>query len=181
MKKIISLCLAAIISTTTLMASAETFKHVDLPNDRTSLEYAGPINTIKNKINGFKWLGQTPEMMNGVVFEGYDNPFFGKDDTVNGEAIMVKATFYLYDKKIREELMIGRQSEIPGFVEFYGETASDLQLHIRMVDDDTFQAFGNAQDYRNSAKLMTYKKVGEFNKNKYKKQLKSARESGTLF
>ena len=139
--------------------TAETFSHVDLDHERTSVQYAGPINKIMKSLTRVKWLGQSPELMNGVVFEPYDNPFFGQDDSVNGNAIMVKATFYLYEKPFREELMIARQSEIPGFLEFYGETASDLQLHIRMVGDDTFEAFGQAGDYKNSSKLMTYKKV----------------------
>lgn len=173
--------LSFIIALASLPVMAETFSHVDLDYERTSVQYAGPINKIMKDLTRVKWLGQSPEMMNGVVFEPYDNPFFGKDDTVNGNAIMVKATFYLYEKPIREELMIARQSEIQGFVEFYGETASDLQLHIRMVDSDTFQAFGRDSDYRNPAKLMTYKKVDEFNKSKYKNKLKSASDSDMVF
>lgn len=176
-----TIVLSFIMSLAASSVMAKTFNHIDLDHERTSVQYAGPINKIMKDLTRVKWLGQSPEMMNGVVFEPYDNPFFGKDDTVNGNAIMVKATFYLYDKPIREELMIARQSEIPGFVEFYGETASDLQLHIRMVDSDTFQAFGQANDYGDPAKLMTYKKVDEFNKSKYKNKLKSASDSDMVF
>jgi hypothetical protein len=95
---------------------------------------------------------------------------------------MVKTTFYLYNEPVKEELMIARQSEIPGFVEFYSLESRELQLHIRMVGDDTFQAFSSDDQYQNPSKnLMTYKKVKEFNKSNYKDQLESAEESGMIY
>ena len=50
-------------------------------------------------------------MNGGVVFKPYVNPGFGKNDTETGGAIMVTATFYLYDKPVKEALMTARQSE----------------------------------------------------------------------
>ncbi|OOV97394.1 hypothetical protein MF4836_11880 [Pseudomonas sp. MF4836] len=94
---------------------------------------------------------------------------------------MVKATYYLYDEPVKEALMIARQSEIPGFVEFYGYESRELQLHIRMVNDDTFQAFSSADEYRKPDKLMAYKKVDNFNKSNYKSEMKDAEESGMIF
>ena len=82
---------------------------------------------------------------------------------------------------VKEALMIARQSEIPGFVEFYGYESRELQLHIRMVDSDTFQAFSSADQYRKPEKLMTYKRVEQFNKSHYKDQLESAEESGMIY
>ena len=120
-------------------------------------------------------------MNGGVVFEPYANPNFGKNETETGGAIMVKATYYLYDKPVKEALMIARQSQIPGFVEFYGYESRELQLHIKMVDDNTFQAFSSDTQYNRPDKLMTYKKVEQFNKSPYKSRLKSARESGMFF
>ena len=182
MKKIIGLCLAAVLATSTVVASAETFKHFELDNDRTSVQYAGPIKEITKALEGYRWLGQTNDMNGGVVFEPYVNPNFGKNDTESGGALMVKATFYLYNEPVKEALMIARQSEIPGFVEFYSLESRDLQLHIRMVGDDTFQAFSSADQYQNPAKnLMTYKKVKAFNKSNYQDQLESAHDSGGFF
>ena len=120
-------------------------------------------------------------MNGGVVFEPYVNPNFGKNDTESGGALMVKATFYLYNSPVKEELMIARQSQIPGFVEFYGYESRELQLHIRMVDDNTFQAFASDDQYNKPEKIMTYKKVEKFNESPYKDQLESALDDGTIF
>ena len=181
MKKLIGVCLAAVLATLSVVATAETFKHVELDKDRTSVQYAGPIKEITKDLEGHRWLGQTADMDGGVVFEPYANDKFGQNETETGGAIMVKATFYLYDEPVKEALMIARQSQIPGFVEFYGYESRELQLHIRMVDDDTFQAFSSDKQYRNPANLMTYKKVDQFNKSNYKDKLKSAHESGGFF
>lgn len=181
MKKIIVLCLATVLATSSFVASAETFKHVELDKDRTSVQYAGPIKSITKALEGHRWLGQSADMNGGVVFKPYENPKFGQNDTETGGAIMVTAVFYLYDKPVKEALMIARQSQIPGFVEFYGYESRELQLHIRMVDDDTFQAFSSDNQYRNPENLMTYKKVEQFNKSKYKSRLKSASESGMIY
>ena len=180
MKKIIGLCLAVALAASSI-ASAETFNHVELDKDRTSVQYAGPIKSITKALEGHRWLGQTADMDGGVVFEPYVNPNFGKNDTETGGAIMVTATFYLYDKPVKEALMIARQSQIPGFVEFYGYDSRELQLHIKMVDDNTFQAFSSDTQYDRPDKLMTYKKVEEFNKSPYKDQLESVEESGMWF
>ncbi len=181
MKDFIGLCIAAILATLSLSASAETFNYVELDKDRTSVEYAGPIKSMTKALEGHRWLGQTADMNGGVVFEPYANPNFGKNETETGGAIMVKATYYLYDKPVKEALMIARQSQIPGFVEFYGYESRELQLHIKMVDDNTFQAFSSDTQYNRPDKLMTYKKVEQFNKSPYKSRLKSARESGMFF
>jgi hypothetical protein len=181
LKKIIGLCLAAVLATSSFVASADTFKHVELDKDRTSVQYAGPIKEITKALEGYRWLGQTNDMNGGVVFEPYVNPNFGKNDTESGAAIMVKTTFYLYNEPVKEALMIARQSEIPGFVEFYGYESRELQLHIKMVDSDTFQAFSSADQYNRPEKLMTYKKVDQFNKSNYKSQLESVEESGMWY
>ena len=179
--KIIGLCFAAVLSTSSFVASAETFERVELDKDRTSVQYAGPIKSITKALEGYRWLGQTKDMNGGVVFEPYVNTRFGKNETETGGAIMVKATYYLYDEPVKEALMIARQSEIPGFVEFYGYESRELQLHIRMVNDDTFQAFSSADEYRKPDKLMAYKKVDNFNKSNYKSEMKDAEESGMIF
>ena len=182
MKKTIGLCFAIALAASSFVTNAETFERVELDKDRTSVQYAGPIKSITKALEGYRWLGQTKDMNGGVVFEPYVNTRFGKNDTETGGAIMVKATYYLYDKPVKEALMIARQSEIPGFVEFYGYESRELQLHIRMVDADTFQAFSSDDQYQNPAKnLMTYKKVEQFNQSHYKDQLESAHESGGFF
>ena len=178
--KVIGLCFAAVLATSSF-ASAETFERVELDKDRTSVQYAGPIKSITKALEGCRWLGQSKDMNGGVVFEPHVNNSFGKNDTETGGAIMVKATYYLYEKPVKEALMIARQSEIPGFVEFYGYESRELQLHIRMVNDDTFQAFSSADEYRKPDKLMAYKKVDNFNKSNYKSEMKDAEESGMIF
>lgn len=181
MKKIIGLALAALISVTSVAASAETFKRIELNDKRTSVQYAGPIKAVTKVIEGYKWLGQTKAMNGGVVFEAYDNPNFGKNDTESGGAIMVKAIFYTYQNVSKEAIMVARQSKIAGFVELYGYDSPDLQLHIRVIDNDTFQAFSSEEDYKNNNELFTYKKVTQFNKSPYGNRLKSAEESGVIF
>ena len=181
MKKTIGLCFAVALAASSFVANAETFERVELDKDRTSVQYAGPIKSITKALEGYRWLGQTKDMNGGVVFEPYVNTRFGKNDTETGGAIMVKATYYLYDEPVKEALMIARQSEIPGFVEFYGYESRELQLHIRMVNDDTFQAFSSADEYRKPDKLMAYKKVDSFNKSNYKSEMKDAEESGMIF
>ena len=179
--KIIGLCFAAVLATSSFVASAETFERVELDKDRTSVQYAGPIKSITKALEGYRWLGQSKDMNGGVVFEPYVNTRFGKNDTETGGAIMVKATYYLYDKPVKEALMIARQSQIPGFVEFYGYESRELQLHIRMVDDSTFQAFASDDEYRKPDKLMTYNKVEKFNESHYKDKLESAMDDGTFY
>ena len=180
--KIIGLCFAAVLATSSFVASAETFERVELDKDRTSVQYAGPIKSITKALEGYRWLGQSKDMSGGVVFEPHVNNSFGKNDTETGGAIIVKATYYLYDKPVKEALMIARQSQISGFVEFYNFDSRELQLHIRMVDADTFQAFSSDDQYQNPAKnLMIYKKVEQFNQNHYKDQLESAHERGGFF
>ena len=179
--KIIGLCFAAALATSSFVASAETFERIELDKDRTSVQYAGPIKSITKALEGYRWLGQSKDMNGGVVFEPYVNTRFGKNDTETGGAIMVKATYYLYDKPVKEALMIARQSQIPGFVEFYGYESRELQLHIRMVDDSTFQAFASDDEYRKPEKLMTYEKVERFNKSNYESKLKSALDDGIFF
>ena len=181
MKKTIGLCFAVALAASSFVANAETFERVELDKDRTSVQYAGPIKSITKSLEGYRWLGQSADMNGGVVFEPYVNTRFGKNDTETGGAIMVKATYYLYDEPVKEALMIARQSEIPGFVEFYGYESRELQLHIRMVNDDTFQAFSSADEYRKPDKLMAYKKVDNFNKSNYKSEMKDAEESGMIF
>lgn len=182
MKKSIGLCFVVALAASSVYANAETFERIELDKDRTSIQYAGPIKSITKALEGYRWLGQTKDMNGGVVFEPYENTRFGKNDTETGGAIMVKATYYLYEKPVKEAVMIARQSQIPGFVEFYNLDSRELQLHIRMVDADTFQAFSSDDQYQNPAKnLMTYKKVDQFNKSKYKDKLKSARDSGMVF
>ena len=181
MKKTIGLCFAIALAASSFVTNAETFERVELDKDRTSVQYAGPIKSITKALEGYRWLGQTKDMNGGVVFEPYVNTRFGKNETETGGAIMVKATYYLYDEPVKEALMIARQSEIPGFVEFYGYESRELQLHIRMVNDDTFQAFSSADEYRKPDKLMAYKKVDNFNKSNYKSEMKDAEESGMIF
>ncbi|NMZ41203.1 hypothetical protein HBO20_18810 [Pseudomonas proteolytica] len=181
MDKIISVVFASLIATSSFAASAEPFERVDLDKDRTSVQYAGPIKSITKALEGYRWLGQSKDMNGGVVFEPHVNNSFGKNDTETGGAIIVKATYYLHDEPVKEALMVARQSEISGFVEFYGYESRELQLHIRMVGSDTFQAFSSADQYNKSEKLMTYKKVEKFNKSNYRDQLESAHESGGFF
>ncbi|WP_143502180.1 hypothetical protein [Pseudomonas sp. Irchel 3E13] len=181
MDKIKSFVLASLIATFSFAASAETFEHVELDKDRRSVEYSGPINKTINAIKERKWLGQTKDMDGGVVFTPYVNPQFGKNNTESGGAIMVTATFYLYDEPVKEALMVARQSQIPGFVEFYGYESRELQMHVRVIDGDTFQSFASDTQYRSPEKLNTYKKVEQFNKSSYKSEMKSASDSGMVF
>ena len=182
MGRVVNFVFASLIAASSFAASAETIERVELDKDRTSVQYAGPIKSITKALEGYRWLGQSKDMNGGVVFEPHVNNSFGKNDTETGGAIMVKATYYLYDKPVKEALMIARQSKIPGFVEFYSLDSRELQLHIRMVGDDTFQAFSSDDQYRNPAKnLMTYKKVKQFNKSNYKSQLESVEESGMWY
>ena len=173
--------LASLFAALPLTASAETFEHVELDKDRRSVEYSGPINKTINAIKERKWLGQTKDMNGGVVFTPYVNQQFGKNNTESGGAIMVTATFYLYDEPVKEALMVARQSQISGFVEFFGYDSRELQLHIRMIDNNTFQAFSSDMQYQSPEKLDTYKRVEHFNKSNYKSELKSALDDGTVF
>lgn len=181
MGRVISFVFASLIAVSSFAASAETFERVELDKDRTSVQYAGPIKSITKALEGYRWLGQSADMNGGVVFEPYENTRFGKNDTETGGAIMIKATYYLYEEPVKEALMIARQSEIPGFVEFYGYESRELQLHIRMVGDDMFQAFSSANEYRKPDNLMTYNKVEKFNESHYKDQLESAMDDGTFY
>ena len=178
---IINFVFALLIAAFSFTASAETFERVELDKDRTSVQYGGAIKSITKALEGYRWLGQTKDMNGGVIFEPYENTRFGKNDTETGGAIMVKSTYYLYEKPVKEALMIARQSQIPGFVEFYGYESRELQLHIRMVDDSTFQAFASDDEYRKPEKIMTYKKVESFNKSNYKSKLESVEESGMWY
>lgn len=181
MDKIIGILLASLMSVSSFAVLAETFEHVELDKDRRSVEYSGPINKTINAIKGRKWLGQTKDMNGGVVFTPYVNQHFGTNNTESGGAIMVVATFYLYDKPVKEALMVARQSQISGFVEFYGYDSRELQMHVRMMSDDTFQSFASDKQYQSPEELNTYKKVESFGKSNYRSELKSASDSGMVF
>jgi hypothetical protein len=181
MSKIIGLSLAVVLATSSVVATADTGKRLELRNDRTSVEYAGPIKSLAKTIEGYRWLGQTPEMNGGVVFEGYDNPNFGKNDKISGSSIMVKAIFYTYQDVSKEEIMVARQSEIDGFVELYGNDSPDLRMHIKVIDDNTFQAFTSVYEYQKKGTSFMYKKVEQFNKSPYADRLQSAEDDGTIY
>lgn len=181
MKRFIGFCFSVVLVTSSLVVNAQTYERVELDHLRTSLEYSGPIKSVAKVIEGYRWLGQTKEMNGGVIFEAYDNPYLGRPDTSLGNAIMVKATFYTYDKVSKEAVMIARQSEIAGFVELYGMENPELQLHVKAVSESEFQAFASKYDADNPQKLMTYKKVEQFNKSPYGDRLKSARERGMIW
>lgn len=181
MKKTIGLCFSVVLAASSLASTVQAYERVELDHDRTSVEYSGPIKSVAKVIEGYKWLGQTKEMNGGVVFEAYDNQYFGRPDTSLGNAIMVKATFYTYDKVSKEAIMIARQSEITGFVELYGMESPELQMHIKTVGENEFQAFSSKYDADSPKKLMTYKKVQQFNKSPYGDRLQSAKDDGTIF
>lgn len=181
MKKTIGIYFSIVLAASSLVSHAYAYERIELDNQRTSVQYAGPIKSVAKVIEGYKWLGQNKEMNGGVVFEAYDNKYFGRADTSLGEAIMIKAIFYTYDKVSKETVMIARKSEIEGFVELYGEESPELQLHIKLIDGNTFQAFNSVYDYQSSDKLHTYKKVEKFNKSPYGERIKSASDSGMVF
>ncbi|PTC01015.1 hypothetical protein C9975_04460 [Thalassospira xiamenensis] len=181
MNKSIGFCFAVVLIASLVLSNAQAYERVELNHDRTSIEYSGPINSVAKVIEGYRWLGQTKEMNGGVVFEAYDNKYFGRADTSLGNAILVKATFYTYDQVSKEAIMIARQSEISGFVELYGMESPELQMHIKTVGESEFQAFSSKYDSDNPQKLMTYKKVQQFNKSPYGERLQSAKDDGTIF
>ena len=180
MKRFIGFGLSAIVVTSLLVTNAQAYERVELDHARTSIEYSGPIEAVAKVIEGYRWLGQTKEMNGGVVFEAYDNQYFGRSDTSLGNAIMVKATFYTYDQVSKEAIMIARQSEIAGFVELYGMESPELQMHIQTVGENEFQAFSSKYDSDKPQKLMTYKKVQQFGKSPYGERLESAEDSGVF-
>lgn len=181
MKKVIGLCLAAILATSTVISNAETFEKEDLNSERTSLDYVNQVKDVTKVIEGHKWLGQTQYMNGGVEFAPYENTQFGKTDAPIGSAILVKATFYTYEKVSKESIMVARQSQIKGFVELYDYENPELQLHVKVINDNEFQAFNSDYDYKKPHKLFTYKKVEQFNKSPYGDRIKSASESGMIF
>ena len=65
--KIIGLCFAVVLATSSSVASAETFERAELDKDRTSVQYAGPIKSITKALEGYRWLGQSKDMNGGVV------------------------------------------------------------------------------------------------------------------
>lgn len=180
MNKTIGLCFSIALAASSFAVAAKAYEKLELDSDRTSVQYAGPIKSVTKVIEGYKWLGQTEAMNGGVVFESYDNQNFGKNDKVSGSAIMVKAIFYTYDQVSKEEIMIARQSQIDGFVELYGYDSPDIQLHIKVLNDNEFEAFSSAGDYNNKHKLFAYKKVEKFNKSPYGNRLESAEDSGVF-
>lgn len=175
------LMLSSLIALTSLSAMAVEPGLLQLDRNRTSVEFAGPVTGVTKAIIGHKWLGQTEAMNGGVSFESHINPQFGKNNTESGGAIMVKATFYTYQSVSKEAIMVARQSEIPGFVELYGYDSPDLQLHIKVIDDGSFESYPNTGKYLSQKEHYTYKKVDAFNKSPHADKLKSASESGMIF
>lgn len=89
-------------------------------------------------------------MNGGVVFTPYVNQQFGRNNTESVGLLWLRLRSYLYDQPVNEALMAARQSQIPGFFEFYGYDSRELQMHIRIIDDDTFNL---SQVIRNTALL----------------------------
>lgn len=177
MRKLFGLMLAASIAMSAPAFAQLDVEIVDLPADRTSMEYGSQIKALEKVIAGYKWVGE-----NGSGFTMASLPELSKksrdDYTANGLFYELKK--YYYQGATKTSTLYARQSVRVGFVEFV-DIDERSTMNIRVIDANTIEIFENAKDKRESARMI-YKKVAQFQENPSKmNKLKSAKDAGMVF
>lgn len=150
-----------------------------LDRDRTSMEYGAKIKEVAAVISGFKWVDDKGTG-GGFSITQISNPYKNTDTAMLNDGMFFTIQNYSFDRKLGERQMYARQSERDGYVEFFGWEDRGFQMHIKVIDSDTIEVFADANESRETRKLV-YKKVDDFPKNPQKDRLKSAKDSGLVW
>jgi len=180
MKKLFGIILA-----TTMLASVPAFAKLDfkvenLSPDRTSMEYGAQIKEVAKVVSGFKWVASNGNGT-GFTLSTLDNKMKHNENRFLADAMLYSLDMYAFDYKRKTVEMYARRSERVGYVEFFSQEDRGFQMHIKVIDNDTIEVFGDANEARESERIV-FKKVSEFPKNtKVPDRLKSAKDSGLVF
>lgn len=181
MKQLILLGAMFILSFSGVNAAPLKYKEVDLPPDRTSMEYGTQISDFSEKVLGHKWVSDK-----GVGFVFYEKENLKRKDPYAErwvkDAYFFKVDKYMYRTKIKEydNDLFARQSARVGFIEF--TDTGDQSLHFRLIDDKTLEWVPYANTTSTQSQLIL-KRMEEFPEGPKTqgKRLESAEESGLIY
>ncbi len=154
----------------TFAAGGDT--QTELDRNRSSTPYKKQIFETLSRIENKKW---TDGGADGfiIIHDTTPREYNWKEEYYEA-GVFVKVQRFYYGKLLKEYPGYVRQSKWNGYIEIYNEENRSQQLHIRMVDDDTFNLYFH--DYP-SEKRFVLKHVGEFNKdNPYKSKETRSKE-----
>ncbi|MEJ8666548.1 hypothetical protein [Pseudomonas sp. LP23] len=165
-----------LFSVSGISAAPLKYQEVDLPPDRTSMEYGTQISDFSEKVLGHKWVSDK-----GVGFVFYEKENLKRKDPYAErwvkDGYLFKVDKYMYRTKIKEydNGLFARQSARVGFIEF--TDTGDQSLHFRLIDDKTLEWVPYANTASTQSQLIL-KRADEFPENPSPVKLKSASELG---
>ncbi|UVL90960.1 hypothetical protein [Pseudomonas sichuanensis] len=170
-----------LFSVSGISAAPLKYQEVDLPPDRTSMEYGTQISHFSEKVLGHKWVSDK-----GVGFVFYEKENLKRKDPYAErwvkDGYFFKVDKYMYRTKIKEydNGLFARQSARVGFIEF--TDTGDQSLHFRLIDDKTLEWVSYANTASTQSQLIL-KRMGEFPQSQKTKgkRLESAEESGLIY
>ncbi|MEJ8666550.1 hypothetical protein [Pseudomonas sp. LP23] len=169
------------LSVSGVNAAPLKYQEVDLPPDRTSMEYGKQISHFSEKVLGHKWVSDK-----GVGFVFYEKENLKRKDPYAErwvkDGYLFKVDKYMYRTKIKEydNGLFARQSARVGFIEF--TDTGDQSLHFRLIDDKTMEWVPYANTASTQSQLIL-KRMEEFPEGPKTqgKRLESAEESGLIY
>ncbi|MEJ8666549.1 hypothetical protein [Pseudomonas sp. LP23] len=170
---------AVMLSCGVVNAAPLVYEVIDLPSDRTSMEYGTQISDFSEKVLGHKWVSDK-----GVGFVFYEKENLKRKDPYAErwvkDGYFFKVDKYMYRTKIKEydNGLFARQSGRVGFIEF--TDTGDQSLHFRLIDDKTLEWVPYANTSSTQSQLIL-KRTEEFPENQNPVRLKSAKERGMIY
>ncbi|MEB6590105.1 MULTISPECIES: hypothetical protein [Pseudomonas] len=157
------------------------YEKIDLPSDRTSMEYGTQISDFSEKVLGHKWVSDK-----GVGFIFYEKENLKRKDPSAErwvkDGYFFKVDKYMYRTKIKEydNGLFARQSARVGFIEF--TDTGDQNLQFRLIDSNTLEwvAYDNTATTQDQLILKRVEEFPEGPKTQGKR-LESAEESGLIY
>jgi hypothetical protein len=145
------------------------FEKIDLPNNRTSMEYGPQVRSFINNIEHYKW-----EAENGEAFHFVQATRPYEDEFVN-QNIYLTVKSYFYGSQTSERLMYVVQSKYVGFLDLIDHETSQI-IPIRYLSDERIETFDWSDEVTN------FTKVEKWSENpKPVKEIETAEEKGLIW
>ena len=176
MKKAFLAGLAILVASSAFAAGGDT--QTELDRNRSSAPYKKQIFETLSHIENKKWSDGGADGF--IIIHDTKSRKYNWDDPYYADGVFVKVQRFYYGKLLKEYPGYVRQSPWDGYIEIYNEEARSQQLHIKMVDDDTFNLYHHSYP---SEERFTLKHVSEFNTDNphEKDKPKSAEDKGIIF
>lgn len=145
------------------------FEKIDLPNNRTSMEYGPQVRSFINNVEHYKW-----EAKNGEAFHFVQAARPYEDEFVN-QNIYLTVKSYFYGEQTSDRLMYVVQSKYVGFLDLIDHETNQV-IPIRYLSD------GKVETFDWSDEVTDFTKVEKWSENpKPIEDLGSAEDRGMLF